>query len=115
MQNFSVETAGFVALTLTELMLQECVKKGILSKQEVKHLLNAAAQRHEDAAGGDQEKIDLNTEAAHMIRALMQGLAPLFNEEEAELSKIKNKPVEKAKASNGAVKKGLNVIIGGAS
>lgn len=94
MQSFSVETAGFVALTLTELMLQEFVKKGLLSGQEVKHLLVSAALRHEDAAEGDQEKIDLNMEAAHMIRTLMNGLAPLFSEENIEQSKIETKAAE---------------------
>ncbi|MBL4906702.1 MAG: hypothetical protein JKX94_04560 [Sneathiella sp.] len=99
MQSFSVETAGFVALTITELLLQECVRKGVITEQEVKHLLRSAARRHDDAAEGDQEKIDLNMEAAHMIRTLLQGLAPMFKEETDETAeqKIKNSIEPKTK------------------
>ena len=95
MQSFSVETAGFVALTITELLLQECVRKGVISEQEVKHLLRSAARRHDNAAEGDQEKIDLNMEAAHMIRTLLQGLAPMFKDEKDEAAELKTEnPVE---------------------
>ncbi len=115
MQSFSVETAGFVALTLTELLLQECVRKGVLSEQEVKHLLISAAKRHENAADGDQEKVDLNMEAAHMIRTMMQGLAPLFNEEETQQEKIENQPVEPTKNSQITVAEEISAITSGAS
>jgi len=78
MPNFSVDRTGFAALTIVEFLIQEMVMKGMLTEADVKHLLVAAARRHEDAAQGDQYKIDMNMEAALLIRTLMQGLDPLF-------------------------------------
>ncbi len=52
-----------------------------MEEQDVKRLLREAARRHEQAAIGDLDKIEMNMHAAHMIRALMHGLAPLFDKE----------------------------------
>ncbi|TNE33955.1 MAG: hypothetical protein EP348_11925 [Alphaproteobacteria bacterium] len=83
MRNFSTDAAGFAALTLSELILQQCVLKGLFSNEEAKELLALAARRHEDAAEGNDEKIALNMEAAHLLRLLASGLEPLFQEERA--------------------------------
>lgn len=96
MQTYSTQTAGFVALTVTELLLQECVLKGVLSEKDVKRLLRAAARRHENAAEGEAAKIDLNMQAAHMIRALMSGLEPLF-EKKKKQKKRKKKKLQKTR------------------
>ena len=102
MQTYSTQTAGFVALTVTELLLQECVIKGVLSEKDVKRLLRAAARRHENAAEGEESKIDLNMQAAHMIRTLMQGLEPLFEKTKTKKKKTKktSKPDKKADIDN---------------
>ncbi|MEP3244689.1 MAG: hypothetical protein ABJN40_11065 [Sneathiella sp.] len=91
MQGFSSDIAGFASLTIVEMLIQECVLKGVLDEAAVNRLLTAAARRHENAAGGEVEKIELNMEAARLIRTLMIGLKPLFeqaeeNQEAAESS-----------------------------
>jgi len=102
MQRFSVERTGFAALTIIELLLQEMVIKGILSEREVKRILKAAARRHEDAAEGDADKIEMNMEAALLIRTLTSGLAPLFDrEEKTNYPNKKKKPVKKRKRVSG--------------
>jgi hypothetical protein len=90
MTKFSIEAAGFAALTISELMLQKCVLKGVFTPEEARRLLISAARRHEDAAEGADEKIALNMEAAHLIRALANGLEPLFREkrEQAKPDKL---------------------------
>lgn len=107
MQTYSTQTAGFVALTVTELLLQECVLKGVLSEKDVKRLLRAAARRHENAAEGEETKIDLNMQAAHMIRTLMQGLEPLFEKEKARTKKKKRK--KKTRKAQKAANKGADI------
>ncbi|MEH6403495.1 MAG: hypothetical protein V7750_09010 [Sneathiella sp.] len=79
MKDFSIDTAGFAALTITELLLQHCVMKEVLTEAEVTHLLGSAIHRHESAANGDDEKASINTEAARLITAMLEGLAPLLN------------------------------------
>ncbi len=81
MTKFSTDAAGFAALTISELMLQQCVLSGLFTAEEARRLLVSAARRHEDAAHGPEEKIALNMEAAHLIRALGGGLEPLFREQ----------------------------------
>ena len=80
MTKFSIDAAGFAALTISELMLQQCVLSGLFTSAEAQRLLKMAARRHEDAAQGTDEKIALNMEAAHLIRTLSNGLEPLFRE-----------------------------------
>ncbi|MBO0333549.1 hypothetical protein J0X12_07995 [Sneathiella sp. CAU 1612] len=80
MTKFSTDAAGFAALTISELMLQQCVLSGLFTAEEARRLLSSAARRHEAAAEGPEEKIALNMEAAHLIRALGSGLEPLFRE-----------------------------------
>ncbi|MCC3305571.1 hypothetical protein [Sneathiella sp. HT1-7] len=80
MTKFSTDAAGFAALTISELMLQQCVLNGLFTGEEARRLLISAAMRHEEAADGTEEKIALNMEAAHLIRALVSGLEPLFRE-----------------------------------
>jgi len=60
--------------------MQELVIKGVLDKEEVERLLEGAANRHDDAAKGEIETIGLNIEAARLIRALSEGLQPLFTD-----------------------------------
>ena len=81
MRKFSTDAAGFAALTISELMLQQCVLSGLFTVEEAERLLKTAAQRHEEAAEGSETKIALNMEAAHLIRTLAAGLAPLFREQ----------------------------------
>lgn len=81
MTKFSTDAAGFAALTISELMLQQCVLSGLFTAEEAQRLLVSAARRHEEAADGPEEKIALNMEAAHLIRALSSGLEPLFREQ----------------------------------
>lgn len=81
MKDFSMDTAGFTALTITELLVQQCVMKGLLTGDEVTGLLKAAAYRHEMAAERDEEKTLINTEAARLIHAMLEGLSPLLNPE----------------------------------
>ncbi len=79
-------------------MLQQCVLNGLFSGEEARRLLISAAKRHEDAAEGSDEKITLNMEAAHLIRARSSGLEPLFREqreqraEQAKKPKTENRP-----------------------
>ncbi|MCG8491371.1 MAG: hypothetical protein MI743_07125 [Sneathiellales bacterium] len=80
MQGFSNDITGFAALTIVEFLIQELVIKGVLDKEEVDRLLEAAANRHDRAANGELEIIGLNVEAARLIRALSEGLQPLFAE-----------------------------------
>ncbi|MDF2367255.1 hypothetical protein [Sneathiella sp.] len=81
MTKFSTDAAGFAALTISELILQQCVLNGLFTGEEARRLLISAAKRHEAAASGTDEKIALNMEAAHLIRALSSGLEPLFREQ----------------------------------
>ena len=99
MRSFSVERTGFAALTIMELLVQELVIKGILSEAEVKHVLRAAARRHDDAANGDAEKIEINVEAAQLIRALSRGLEPLFDREKTKPKTFKTKRLSKPNRS----------------
>ncbi|WP_415235015.1 hypothetical protein [Sneathiella sp.] len=78
MTHFSQETAGFAALTIVEFLIQECVRKGYLSEKDVTRLLSSAACRHEGLAEGDLEKVEMNMDAARLIRTLMVGLKPLY-------------------------------------
>ncbi len=80
MQNFSSDTTGFAALTIVELLIQECVMQDLLDEEAVNRLLGEAARRHENAALGELDKIDMNMEAARLIRTMMVGLRPLFNQ-----------------------------------
>jgi len=82
MQNFSSDTTGFAALTIVELLIQECVMQGLLDEAAVNRLLGAAARRHENAALGEFETVDMNMEAARLIRTMMVGLQPLFVEKQ---------------------------------
>ena len=50
----------------------------LLDEEAVNRLLGEAARRHENAALGEFEKIDMNMEAARLIRTMMVGLRPLF-------------------------------------
>jgi len=70
MKKFSMDAAGFAALTVSELISQQCVIKGLLTVSETRHLLKAAARRHEDCAEGTDEKMALNLEAADLLLAL---------------------------------------------
>jgi hypothetical protein len=79
MTKFSTEAAGFAALTLCELILQQCVKNNLFTPTEGKQILKAAAERHESCAEGDENKISLNMETAHLLRRLSSGLGPLIN------------------------------------
>jgi hypothetical protein len=80
MKKFSTDAAGFAALTISELMLQQCVINGLFSSEEAQDLLRTAACRHEEAAEGTEEKVALNMEVARLLRALATGLVPLFRE-----------------------------------
>ncbi len=95
MQKFSVDTTGFAALTITELLIQECVLKGVLSEKDVKRLLDASARRHERAASGDLERIQMNMETACLIRSLTAGLEPLFKKQRKKKKKAKKKAAKK--------------------
>lgn len=100
MRKFSTDAAGFAALTISELMLQQCVINGLFTAEEAERLLKTAAQRHEEAAEGPEQKIVLNMEAAHLIRALSDGLAPLFCEQRnAARTQSRRKPAGKVKAT----------------
>ena len=94
MTKFSIDAAGFAALTISELMLQQCVLNGLFTPEEARCLLLSAARRHEAAAEGPDEKIALNMEAAHLIRALTTGLEPLFREQKGQAPE---KPAASAK------------------
>ncbi|GLQ06505.1 hypothetical protein [Sneathiella chinensis] len=115
MQDFSVHTAGFAALTLSEILLQECLMKGVLTEEEVRRVLTAAARRHEDAASGDAERVDMNMEAARLIRHMQSGLVPLFErlaEQQAHQKataeqKRKKAKKKKRKAAKRRAKSGL--------
>ena len=100
MQSFSVERTGFAALTIMELLVQELVIKGILSEHEVTRVFYAAARRHDDAADRDDEKNEINVEAAQLIRALSRGLEPLLEREKAKKKTIKAKTYKKRKPKN---------------
>ncbi len=91
MRNFSADKTGFAALTIVEILLQEMIHKGILDDRDVKRILKSAARRHEEAATGKPEKIDLNMESATLIRMLLSGLDPL-------LSKTKKKRKQQKKS-----------------
>lgn len=100
MQSFSIEKTGFAALTIVEFLLQEMVIKGVLSEVEVKRVLRGAAERHEQAAEGAAEKIEMNMEAALLIRTLMSGLQPLFERKPTSKKKrrtSKRKPLKASK------------------
>lgn len=92
MTKFSTDAAGFAALTISELMLQQCVLSGLFTPEEARRLLISAAKRHEEAAEGADEKIALNMEAAHLIRALGSGLEPLFREQRGQKAEQAKKP-----------------------
>lgn len=94
MQNFSTDAAGFAGLTLAELILQHLVLRGLMTPGEARRLLDIAARRHEAAAVGSEEKIALNMEAAHLLRALSLGLEPLFT--------AKTTPPEDGPSAHGA-------------
>ncbi|MEH6545865.1 MAG: hypothetical protein V7701_05525 [Sneathiella sp.] len=79
MTKFSTDAAGFAALTLCELIFQQCVKNNLITPAEGKQILKAAAERHESCAEGDEEKISLNMETAHLLRRLSSGLGPLLD------------------------------------
>lgn len=91
MAKFSTDAAGFAALTISELMLQQCVISGLFTVEEARRLLVSAARRHEEAASGPDEKIALNMEAAHLIRAMLSGLEPLFREPQGNTPARDNK------------------------
>tara|TARA_R100000005_G_scaffold45764_1_gene21806 strand:- start:3707 stop:4147 length:441 start_codon:yes stop_codon:yes gene_type:complete len=82
MKNFSTDAAGFAALTLSELILQQCLLGGLIAPEDARRLLGIAVHRHEEAANGSEEKIALNMEAAHLLRLLSHGLEPLFGDVE---------------------------------
>ncbi|USG62855.1 hypothetical protein NBZ79_07680 [Sneathiella marina] len=89
MTKFSTDAAGFAALTLCELILQQCVKNNLFTPTEGKQILKAAAERHESCAEGEDEKIALNMETAHLLRRLSSGLGPLFDPEGRPATKAK--------------------------
>ncbi len=93
MRQFSADKTGFAALTIVEILLQELIQQEILDDRDVKRILKSAARRHESAASGTREKIDLNMETATLIRQMMQGLKPLFKQAK---KKRKSKVSEKA-------------------
>ena len=98
MTKFSTDAAGFAALTISELMLQQCVLNGLFTGEEARRLLISAARRHEEAASGAEEIIALNMEAAHLIRALGSGLEPLFRDQrDIPKSTPPNKPTPKSR------------------
>lgn len=78
MREFSTDSAGFAALTLVEILIQELVRQELLDDRDVKRILKAAAKRHEKAAAGSSEKIDLNMESATLIRLMKSGLTPMM-------------------------------------
>ena len=86
MTKFSTDAAGFAALTLCELILQQCVKNNLFTPAEGKQILKAAAERHESCAEGDKDKIALNMETAHLLRRLSSGLEPLLNADKRPVS-----------------------------
>jgi|GEM_PF-3269202 len=103
MKDFSIDTAGFAALTITELLLQHCVMKGVMTAEEVSQLLGSAITRHETAAKGSDEKALINTEAARLITAMLKGLSPLLGKEHAPIkpiSKSQRKRRRKGKSKN---------------
>jgi hypothetical protein len=81
MTKFSTDAAGFAALTLCELILQQCVKKNVFTSDEARRLIQAAAKRHESCADGTEDKVSLNMETAQLLRQLSVGLEPLFKAE----------------------------------
>ena len=95
MRNFSADKTGFAALTIVEILLQEMINKGILDDRDVQRILKSAARRHEDAATGTSEKIDLNMESATLIRMLLSGLDPLLKKTKKKRKSGKNRKLEK--------------------
>ncbi|WP_339630426.1 hypothetical protein [uncultured Sneathiella sp.] len=87
MTEFSTDAAGFAALTISELILQQCVINGLFTAEEARRLLETAAARHEGAAHGPEEKIALNRQSAELIRALSSGLEPLLSRPQAKAEK----------------------------
>lgn len=79
MIKFSTDAAGFAALTLCELILQQCVRNNLFTPAEGKQILKAAAERHESCAEGDDDKNSLNMETAHLLWRLSSGLGPVLN------------------------------------
>lgn len=96
MRNFSADKTGFAALTIVEILLQEMIHKGILDDRDVKRILKSAARRHEGAATGNTEKIDLNMESATLIRVLLSGLDPLLTKTKKQRKALKKSQKEKA-------------------
>jgi len=96
MRNFSADKTGFAALTIVEILLQEMIHKEILDDRDVKRVLKSAARRHEDAASGTSEKIDLNMESATLIRMLLSGLDPLLTKTKKRRKQRKKSEKEKS-------------------
>ncbi|PHQ68715.1 MAG: hypothetical protein COB93_09950 [Sneathiella sp.] len=97
MRKFSTDAAGFAALTVSELILQQCVVKGLFTAPEARNLLNTAVRRHQNSAIGSDEKIALNDEAADLLATLSQGLEPLFRKFPVECPDAATEPLRKSK------------------
>lgn len=89
MTKFSTDAAGFAALTLSELILQQCVKNSLFTPAEGKQILKAAAERHLSCAEGDDAKVALNMETAHLLRRLSSGLGPILDSDLSPISENK--------------------------
>ncbi|WP_373085415.1 hypothetical protein [Sneathiella sp.] len=100
MKKFSTDAAGFAALTLCELIVQQCVISGLFTPENATHLLKMAARRHQEAAEGTDDKIALNMEAAHLLCTLGSGLEPLFREHrERDIRSPASKPAKPSRPS----------------
>lgn len=80
MQEFSVQSAGFAALTLSDLMLQQLVISGHFTSAQARLLLASAIERHTDCAERDPDNAALNITTAQLIQRLTVGLEPLLDQ-----------------------------------
>lgn len=83
MQEFSVQSAGFAALTLSDLMLQQLVISGHFTPAQARQLLATAIERHTGCAERDPANAALNITTAQLIQKLAVGLEPLFDQYDA--------------------------------
>ena len=78
MREFSTDSAGFAALTLVEILIQELVQKGVLEGKDAKRVLKASRKRHKKAAQRNADNAVLNHEAADLIQIMKFELSSLL-------------------------------------
>ena len=84
MQQFSVQSAGFAALTLSDLMLQQLMISGLVTADQARQLLASAIARHSQCAENDAQNASLNIQTAQLIQKLAAGLEPLLKQYDAD-------------------------------